>query len=47
MIQFKRETNNGGARQRVRLGGLSDLGGLMEGMDIQPGVSVETHVIGL
>ena len=29
------------------LGGLADLGGLMEGMDIQPGVSVETHVIGL
>jgi hypothetical protein len=29
------------------LGGLADIGGLMEGMEIQPGVSVETHVIGL
>jgi hypothetical protein len=29
------------------LGGLADLDGLMDGADIQPGVSVETHVIGL
>lgn len=29
------------------LGGLGDLGDLMEGAEIQPGVSVETHVIGL
>ena len=29
------------------LGGLVDIGGLVEGMEIQPGVSVETHVIGL
>ena len=29
------------------LGGLADIGGLVEGMDIQPGVSIETHVIGL
>ena len=27
--------------------GLADLDGPMEGMDILPGVSVETHVIGL
>ena len=29
------------------LGGLADLDGLMDGADIQPSVSVETHVIGL
>lgn len=29
------------------LGGLGDLNGLMDGAEIQPGVSVETHVIGL
>ena len=29
------------------LGGLADLDGLMDGAEIQPGVSVETHVIGL
>ena len=29
------------------LGGLADIDGLMDGAEIQPGVSVETHVIGL
>ena len=29
------------------LGGLADMDGLMDGADIQPSVSVETHVIGL